>query len=139
MPEEKIKVDGAAIRDFAKTVRSWADELPELSRQVLKINVQPGDDGFFPTAAWLRGEVHKSRDAVGTNLTNLRNALFEISTDLNAIVDQYARTEDLNKLDADKIKGLVDDVNKHLPGVGGAAVPPAPPTNPPATPPPPAA
>jgi hypothetical protein len=130
MAGDDIKVDGNAIRAFAKTVQGWAQDFPALRTQIVGINVSPG---AFDHGTWLKQQVDTHKNQLGTNLDNLQNALTELGTRLNEIVDMYARTEDLNKLDADKLQNLVNGVNKYLP-VGTAVIPPKADPGPPAPP-----
>ncbi|GAB3146438.1 hypothetical protein GCM10027290_28230 [Micromonospora sonneratiae] len=117
VPEELIKTAGV----FEERARFLNTLLPKLRAN----NVLPGD---FPAATELSTNIGARKTELITAITNLSNVCNDIGYNLRKVAADYQAAEDDNVGDADRLNGLIQDVNKYFPGADATKptkIPPA--------------
>lgn len=113
--DEKFEVDTAALRAFANWADGKATYLNELWTNVETINILPGDQVLFPDAKNLTTTTHFHRDQLVSNISRLRAVMLEIFENARLVADAYDRAEDDNKVTAEELTTMFNDINSVLP------------------------
>jgi len=119
VPEELIKTAGI----FEERSTFLNKLLPKLRAN----NVMPGD---FPAATELATNIGNRKTELITAITNLANVCSDIGYNLRKVAAEYQTAEDDNVGDADRLNGLIQDVNKYFPGADATKPTKLPPANP---------
>ena len=112
MPEN-VRVSTEALKTLARNLATIADELGPVATKTEMITVVPG---AFPAGEKYKTTAHTHRDKVLANVVNLKGALEEISRNLLLVANEYDRGEDVNGMEAEKLKSLLRSLNRWLPG-----------------------
>jgi len=105
---DEVIVDPKAIDAAAEQFQDWGDDLIKSLDGLTTGTLVPGT---FPAANDLKTLVDERITTLTTNVTNLGNALLEISKGLHDIATDYRDTEDKNQGEAERIDPVIIRVN----------------------------
>jgi hypothetical protein len=117
MPPHKVAVTTQDLYDFAKILDELAGYFPQVEGDLKIINVHPGHPQYFPEAESLKKAFETRVQELGAAATKLRLAFTSLAQKLREIAGKYTKTEQLNKVDAEKLGNLMQTIEEYLPGV----------------------
>lgn len=113
MGENIIIADVNTIKELAGAFGDFKTDIETATTKLTDLKIAAGD---FTDADELETLFNKRTGELTTNLKGLSDTLGVIKDNLQYIAENYEGTEKLNELTAKDLEGMIEGIEKYLPG-----------------------
>jgi hypothetical protein len=109
--DEVIAPTPASIKALAEDFEGWAKDLDWIIGKVDFAEISPGSTKEGKT---LKKQWETLRTTISTNMKEASKSFHTISSELIIIGDKYTHTDNLNKDDVERLRHLIDALDKFI-------------------------